>query len=121
MQSDDRWVGTVYVESIYAPGSLGCRDIAAIDETNNLADPCQVLSSACSSLSDNNGGWIMALVDVLVQILDRSGRGAALDIDVGALLCSQIKVMRNNPTIVNLEVSSAIDLPILEGIHQVRL
>ena len=107
MQSSDRWVSTVHVESIYAPSSLGCRDIAAINEINNLAEPWQVgLSFAWSILSDNNGGSIMALVDVLVQILDRSGRGAALNIDVSAILCHQIKIMRNNPTIVNLEISS---------------
>jgi len=34
------------------------------------------------------------------KILDRRRRSAALDIDVRAVLCRQIKVMRNNPTVV---------------------
>jgi len=60
-------------------------------------------------MSNNNSGSIVALVDVLLQIFDRSGEVASLDTDKSAILCCQIWAMRNDPTVVNLEISLAID------------
>ena len=58
---------------------------------------------------NNNSGSTVALVDVLLQIYDRSGEVAPLATDESAILCCQIWVMRNDPTVVDLEISWAID------------
>jgi len=60
-------------------------------------------------MMNNNRGSTVALVDVLLQIYDRSGEVAPLATDKSAILCCQIWVMRNDPTVVNLEISWAID------------
>jgi len=64
-----------------------------VDDINNLVDfPRRLItvsSTVLCSLLSNNSGSIVALVDVFVQILDRSGRGAALNIDKAAILCRQ--------------------------------
>lgn len=122
MQSGDRWIGTVHPKSEYAPGRLEGRDIATVDEINDLVDfwhrliSGSGLGSALCSLLYHDSGSIVTLVDILVEILDCSGRGAALDIDVSTILCGQIGIMRNDPTIVNLQISQAID-PDRSSIH----
>lgn len=110
MQPGDRWIGTVHAEPIYTPSSLRCRDVATVDKINDLVDLSRAitgLDSILVRLLNHDCGSIVALVDVLEQILDRRRRRAALDIGVRAVLCHQIEVMRNNPTVV--ENPSTID------------
>jgi hypothetical protein len=49
-------------------------------------------------------GPVMALVDVLVEVLDSSDGRAYFHIDMGIVLCTQIGIVRNDPAVVGSEV-----------------
>ena len=51
-------------------------------------------------LSNGDGGMVMTLVYVLMNVLDGLDRGTDLDIDMAVIVCRQIGIVRDNTVIV---------------------
>ena len=94
------------------PEGLTGRDISRVLKVLNLIDNIIVSSRAMvgNSRVDGHLGLVMALVDILEEVLDSSNRRTDFNIDVGIVLCAEPEVVRNNPSVVHREAISSHDM-----------
>lgn len=90
----------------YPPEGFAGRHISGILKVLDLVDIVGPASSTMTRHGRMKGdpGSVMALVDILVEILDGGDGGAHLNVDVGVVLCRQVRVVRNNPAVVSSKV-----------------
>jgi len=92
LKANNIWRGTMHDKVKKMPKGLTGRDKASIKILFDLI-------LACPKLHSNT---IMALVDILVDVLQGFDGGDALDIDVAMVLPYQISTVSHNPAIINL-------------------
>ena len=90
----------------YPPEGFAGRDISGILKVVDLIDilwPASgTMTRHCRMKSDP--GSVMALVNVLVEVLDSCEGGAHLDVDVRIVLGRQVGVVRNDPAVICSEI-----------------
>src|ERR1700724_281151 len=79
LKVDDVGIDCMHLISHQTPKSLALRDVACI----------QIELDLILTLAKLHSGTVMALVDILVDVLDASDRADALDVDMAAILPEQ--------------------------------
>ena len=82
------------------PAAFTCRNVPRVHKPVDLVHIVVSLLLIVFSYSGHNTIW--SFIDIFVEILDCHDHRADFNIDVGVILGGQVRVIRNDPAVINV-------------------